>query len=256
MTAINLNADMGESFGAYTIGADEALLNSVKSANIACGYHAGDPVVMQKTVKNALAKGVSLGAHPGFPDLQGFGRRPISMALNEVYAMTVYQIGALMGVAQSQGGRVSHVKPHGALNNMACEDAALADILCKAVKDIDKDLIFLAPALSELSKAGKRAGLRVAEEIFADRAYTQTGSLVSRKVDGAVIHDAQTCLNRVLEMVDKGALISIDGTILETPIHSICVHGDTPQACETAAYILNGLNESGLNVLTLDAMLL
>ncbi|MDV7339172.1 5-oxoprolinase subunit PxpA [Terasakiella sp. A23] len=254
MKAINLNADMGESFGAYTIGDDEAILDSVKSANIACGFHAGDPVVMQETVKNAIAKGVSLGAHPGFPDLQGFGRRPMNMALSEVYAMTIYQVGALMGMAQSQGGKVTHVKPHGALNNMACEDADLSDAICKAVKDIDKDLIFLAPALSELSSAAKRAGLCVAEEIFADRAYTDTGTLVSRKIEGSVIHDAETCLARVLEMVEKGALVSIDGKVLPTPIHSICVHGDTPQACESAAFILKGLKENGLDVLALDEM--
>lgn len=254
MTQINLNADMGESFGAYTMGADDVLLDSVKSANIACGFHAGDPVVMQATVKNALAKSVSLGAHPGFPDLQGFGRRPMQMSGDELYALITYQVGALMGVAQSNGGRVTHVKPHGALNNMACEDADMSDAICKAVKDMDKDLIFLAPALSELSAAAKRAGLCVAEEIFADRAYSNTGSLVNRKVKGSVIHDPETCLNRVVEMIEKGGLVTLEGDLLPCDIHSICVHGDTPAACETAAFILQGLERNGLEVLSLEAM--
>lgn len=254
MTQINLNADMGESFGAYTIGADDKLLDSITSANIACGFHAGDPVVMQNTVKNALEKGVSLGAHPGFPDLQGFGRRPMHMSRAEVYAMITYQVGALMGVAQSKGGKVTHVKPHGALNNMACEDADLSNAICQAVADMDKDLIFLAPALSELSAASKRAGLRTAEEIFADRAYTDKGTLVSRKIKGSVIHDSQACLNRVLDMVEKGALVSLEGKVLPTPIHSICVHGDTPAACESAAFILQGLKDNGLDVMALDQM--
>lgn len=254
MTQINLNADLGESFGAYTIGNDVEVLKAIKSANVACGFHAGDPLVMQKTVALAHKHNVSIGAHPGFPDLQGFGRRPLHMALDDVYAMVVYQIGALMAVALSQGSRMTHVKPHGALNNMACEDADLSAAICRAVKDVDRNLIFLAPALSELSVAGKRAGLKVAEEIFADRAYTDKGTLVSRKVKGAVIHDAQTCLNHVMNMVDKSALISIEGKVLKTDIHSICVHGDTPKACETAAYVLKGLQDSGLDVCALDQM--
>jgi len=254
MTTINLNADLGESFGAYTIGNDEKLLSTIKSANVACGFHASDPVVMQKTVSLALKNGVSIGAHPGFPDLQGFGRRKIHMALDDVYAMITYQIGSLMGVAASQNAKVTHVKPHGALNNMACEDADLAGAIARAVKDVDKDLIFMAPALSELCAAGKKAGLRVAEEIFADRAYTDAGTLVSRQIEGAVIHDAQVCLNHVMKMVEESALISINGKTLKTDIHSICVHGDTPQACDTAAHVLKGLEDSGVTVAPLDQM--
>ncbi len=254
MKMINLNADLGESFGAYTIGNDARLLKAIKSANVACGFHAGDPLVMQQTVSMAIENGVSIGAHPGFPDLQGFGRRTMQMALNDVYAMVVYQIGALSGVAASQGGKVTHVKPHGALNNMACEDADLSSAICRAVKDVDQNLIFLAPALSELSLAAKRAGLNVAEEIFADRAYTEKGTLVNRKIEGAVIHDAATCLNHVMEMVEKSALISMDGKVLKTDIHSICVHGDTPQACDTASYVLKGLEGQGFKVCPLDQM--
>jgi len=254
MTSINLNADLGESFGAYTIGNDAALLTSINSANIACGFHAGDPMVMQKTVALARENKVSIGAHPSFPDLQGFGRRMMALSHAEVYAMTAYQIGALMAISSTQGREVTHVKPHGALNNMACEDADLADAICRAVRDIHKDLIFLAPALSALSSVGKRLGLRVAEEIFADRAYTDEGTLVSRKEKGAVLHDPEDCLNRVLTMIDKGALVSINGKILETEIHSICVHGDTPTACDTAAHIKQGLAAEGLTLKPLTEM--
>jgi len=255
MTYINLNADLGESFGAYNIGDDGRLLTSISSANIACGFHAGDPVVMQDTVKNAIENDVSIGAHPGFPDLQGFGRRVMKMTPKEIYAMVIYQVGALMAVAQSQSTRVTHVKPHGALNNMACEDADLAQIIAKAVRDLDRDLIFLAPVLSELASQGERTGLLVAKEVFADRAYTNMGTLVPRSEPGAVIHEARECLNRVLEMMDKGGVTSIQGIFHKTEIHSICVHGDTPQACESAAFILKGLQDSNCKVLPLNEVM-
>ncbi len=251
---INLNADMGESFGAYTMGNDHSLLQSVASANIACGFHAGDPLVMQTTVRNAIKNNVSLGAHPSFPDLQGFGRRAMDLSDQDVYAGMLYQIGALMGVAQAQGVAVTHVKPHGALNNMACEDAQLSAVICRAVRDIDQNLILLAPALSELSNEGKKAGLPVAEEIFADRAYTEKGTLVSRKESGAIIHDADECLNRVIRMVEKGGIVTLKGTVLPTEIHSICVHGDTPAACDLAAYIRAGLSDRGFAIQPLNKM--
>jgi len=253
---INLNADMGESFGAYEMGDDQALLGSVTSANIACGFHGGDPVVMTNTVKMAVENNVSIGAHPSFPDLQGFGRRVMKLSADEVYAMTVYQIGALMGIAQTQGAKVTHVKPHGALNNMACEDADLADTLAKSVKDVDRDLIFLAPALSELSNAGQKAGLAVANEIFADRAYTEKGTLVNRREQGAVIHDASECLSRVVEMLEKGGLVSQSGSVLKTDIHSICVHGDSPKAVDAASFIKAGLIDKGFDLVGLDKMTL
>ncbi len=251
---INLNADMGESFGAYSMGNDEALFNSINSANIACGFHAGDPVVMQNTVARAITHKVSLGAHPAFPDLQGFGRRPMKLTDQEVYAAMVYQIGALSGVAKSQGAMVTHVKPHGALNNMACEDAALSAVICKAIRDVDLNLIILAPALSELSSEGKKAGLTVAEEIFADRAYTESGTLVNRQEKGAVIHDADQCLDRILNMLEAGGIITQKGTLLPTRIDSVCVHGDTPGACDVAHYIQQGFAEKGLELLPLDRM--
>ncbi|SCA56853.1 putative lactam utilization protein, UPF0271 family [Candidatus Terasakiella magnetica] len=254
MKQININADMGESFGAYTIGDDEALMASISSANIACGFHGGDPLVMQKTLALAQANDVSIGAHPSFPDLQGFGRRAMQMNLDEVYAMTLYQIGALQAVAKAQGVRVSHVKPHGALNNMACEDGELAGALVRAVKDVDDSLVFMAPVLSQLSIEAAKAGLKVAQEIFADRAYSDTGSLVSRKEKGAVIHDAQACLERVIDMMDKGGLVTASGKLLPCDIHSICVHGDTPSACESAAFIAEGLRDKGYELVGLDQM--
>ncbi len=248
---INLNADLGESFGAWTMGEDEALLQVVRSANIACGFHAGDPVVMRHTVRTALAAGVSLGAHPAYPDLQGFGRRPMKMAPAELEAMVIYQVGALAGMAAAEGGRVTHVKPHGALNNQACEDAALADAVVRAVKAIDPGLILLAPVLSELHKAGERAGLEVAGEIFADRAYTDRGTLVPRGQPGAVIHDHDALVTHVLRMLDAGGVVSQSGKVLPTAMDSICVHGDTLGAVDSARRLRAALQARGWTVGTL-----
>ncbi len=251
---INLNADLGESFGAWKMGEDQALLQVVRSANIACGFHAGDPLVMRDTVRAALAAGVSLGAHPAYPDLQGFGRRPMKLAPAEVEAMIIYQVGALMGIAASEGGRVTHVKPHGALNNQACENAALADAVARAVKSVDPELILLAPVLSELYAAGERAGLRVAGEIFADRAYTDAGMLVPRGQPGAVIHDHDELVAHVLRMLDCGGVVAQSGKCLPAPMDSICVHGDTLGAVESAGRLRTALEAKGWVVDTLPAL--
>jgi 5-oxoprolinase (ATP-hydrolysing) subunit A len=231
---INLNADLGESFGAWTMGDDTALLQVVGAANIACGFHAGDPLVMRRTVRAALAAGVGLGAHPAYPDLQGFGRRPMAMAPDELEAALVYQIGALAALAAAEGGHLRHVKPHGALSNQACENAALADTVARAVRAVDRDLILLAPALSELVSAGARAGLVVASEIFADRTCTERGTLAPRNEPGAVLHDPQEVVDNVLRMLDAGGLVTPSGRRLPTAMHSICVHGDTPGAVASA----------------------
>ena len=252
---INLNADLGESFGAWKMGEDDALLQVVRSANIACGFHAGDPLVMRNTVRTALAAGVSLGAHPSYPDLQGFGRRPMKMAPNELEAMVIYQVGALAGMAAAEGGRVTNVKPHGALNNQACEDAALADAVARAVRAIDPGLILLAPVLSELYKAGERAGLRVAAEIFADRAYTDAGMLVPRGHPGAVIHDHDELVAHVLRMLDAGGVVSQGGKVLPAVMHSICVHGDTPGAVDNARRLRAALEAGGREVVGLPDVL-
>ena len=248
---INLNADLGESFGAWKMGEDEALLQVVRSANIACGFHAGDPLVMRHTVRTALAAGVSLGAHPAYPDLQGFGRRPMKMAPAELEAMVIYQVGALAGMAAAEGGRVTHVKPHGALNNQACEDAVLADAVARAVKAIDPGLILLAPVLSELYFAGERIGLKVAGEVFADRAYTDAGTLVPRGRSGAVIHDHDKLVGHVLRMLDAGGVVSQSGKVLPGAMDSICVHGDTLGAVESVRQLRVALEVRGWQLQTL-----
>ncbi|RVT49754.1 LamB/YcsF family protein [Rubrivivax albus] len=250
---INLNADLGESFGAWTMGEDAALLQVVGAANIACGFHAGDPLVMRRTVRTALDAGVGLGAHPSYPDLQGFGRRPMQMAPAELEAALIYQIGALAGLAAAEGGRLVHVKPHGALNNQACEDAALADTVARAVRAFDRELILLAPALSELQAAGERAGLRVAAEVFADRAYTDAATLVPRSQPGAVLHDDDAVLAHVMRMLDAGGIVSVSGKVMKTAMHSICVHGDTPGAVANARALRAALTSSGWRLTDLRA---
>jgi UPF0271 protein len=252
---INLNADLGESFGAWTMGEDEALLGVVCSANIACGFHAGDPLVMRTTVRTALAAGVGLGAHPAYPDLQGFGRRPMKMAAAELEAAVIYQVGALAGMAAAEGGRLTHVKPHGALNNQACEDAALADTVARAVRAVDRDLILLAPALSELCAGGERCGLQVAAEIFADRAYTDAGTLAPRSQPGAVIHDHDAVVAHVLRMLDAGGIVAQSGKVLPTAMQSICVHGDTPGAVDNARRLRAALEAKGWRLVGLPEVL-
>lgn len=238
---LNLNADLGESFGPWSMGDDANLLGVVNSANVACGFHAGDPAVMAKTVALAADAKVSIGAHPGFPDLQGFGRRPMTIPAIELTALIQYQLAALDGMSKIRGLPMTHVKPHGALNNMACEDRAMADVIVNAVKSYNADLIFLAPVLSTLADAAKDASFRVALEVFADRAYTDSGSLVSRSKPGAVIDTAKGCINQVLAMIEAGGVITETGATLATDFHSICVHGDNAHAVETARLIRDAL---------------
>ena len=245
MTPINLNADLGESFGAWTMGSDAELLQVIGSANIACGFHAGDPVVMRETVRLAIANGVSLGAHPAFPDLQGFGRRIMQLSPKELEATILYQVGALQAMAVAEGGRVTHVKPHGALNNMACADGAMAASVVRAIKALDRDLILLAPALSALERAGEATGLRVAREVFADRSYQADGQLTPRSQPGSVLHDAADCVRHVQRMLETGGIVTADGQHLPTPIHSICVHGDGPGAVAAAQAIRRALEAAG-----------
>ena len=252
---IDLNADLGESFGAYTLGDDEALMAVITSANIACGFHAGDPLVMKRTVALAVKSGVAIGAHPSFPDLQGFGRRPMTMAHDEVTAMVSYQIGALMALAASEGGRVVHVKPHGALNNMACADAALAEALVRGIAGVDRELLLMAPAGSELAHAGTRGGLRVGLEIFADRAYDEDGSLLPRSEPGAVLHEPEACADRMLSFLSAGAIITLGGRQLATPIHSVCVHGDTAESVAIARRLRDRLEAGCVRVRPLAQVL-
>ncbi|MDO5620986.1 MAG: 5-oxoprolinase subunit PxpA [Paracoccus sp. (in: a-proteobacteria)] len=248
---INLNADMGESWGPYTIGNDAALLGIVGAANIACGAHGGDAHVMLDTVRLARGNRVSIGAHPGYADLHGFGRRAMTLPSDELRGLILTQIGALIAVGRAEGHPVTHVKPHGAMNNQACADRAMADVIAQAVADVDPGLILLAPALSELAAAGRAAGLVVALEAFADRAYQPDGQLAPRGTPGAVLHDPDQAAAHVLRMVTGGGLVTTGGDLLPTPIHSICVHGDGPTALVIAAAVRDGLAGAGYDLTTL-----
>ena len=242
---LNLNADLGESFGPWKMGSDGAMLGIVNSANVACGYHAGDPAVMLKTVALARDNGVSVGAHPGFPDLQGFGRRRMDIPADELEAMLIYQIGALDACAKAQGMRVTHVKPHGALSNIACADRKVADAVARAVRRLDPTLILLAPAASQMILAGREQGLPIVEEVFADRAYLDDGNLVPRSQPGAMIHGAEASLAHVMRMVEEQALVSITGKRIPVNPQSICVHGDNAEAVATAKALREALEKAG-----------
>ena len=251
---LNLNSDLGESFGAWVMAGDAAMLGIVNSANVACGYHAGDPLVMTQTVERAKKNGVSIGAHPSFPDLQGFGRRRMDIPAPELEAMLIYQIGALDACARAQGSKVTHVKPHGALSNIASADRKVADAVARAVHRLDSLLILLAPAASQMALAGKEIGLKIVEEIFADRAYLDDGNLVPRSQPGAMIHGAQASLAHVLRMVEESALISINGKRIPVNPQSICVHGDNAEAVTVAQAIRDGLTKAGYTLVTIPEL--
>ena len=248
---INLNADLGEGFGPWRMGDDAAMLGIVTAANIACGGHAGDPDVMRQTVRLARERGVSIGAHPSYPDLQGFGRRAMALSPIELESQIAFQVGALAGIAALEAAQVTHVKPHGALNNLACVDPTVADTICRAIRAVDRRLILLAPAASQLVVAGRAAGLTVVEEVFADRAYLPDGQLVPRARPDAMIHGPAACLAHVLAMLEAGALIAVDGTRIATPIGSVCVHGDSPDAVAVARHLREQLGARGYQLLPL-----
>ncbi len=252
---INLNADLGESFGAWTMGRDSDMLQQVDSANVACGFHAGDALVMRHTVATALRHGVSIGAHPSYPDLQGFGRRKMEIKAAELEAMLVYQIGALQGIAAAEGHAVTHVKVHGALSNQASESLDLARCVARAVRAVSADLILLAPALSELVRAGHECGLPVVEEIFADRNYTDEGDLVPRAHPQAMVHGAAASVRHVMAILEGGALVSIHGKRLPCRAGSICVHGDNAEAVATAQAVRQALQAGGYALRPLPALL-
>ncbi|WP_036283826.1 LamB/YcsF family protein [Methylocystis sp. ATCC 49242] len=243
---LDLNADLGEGYGPWRMGDDTAMLDVVTSANVACGFHAGDPDIMAETFARAKEKGVAIGAHVAFPDLAGFGRRAMAMTPREIERAVAYQIGAAQALAAYAGHRVTHVKAHGALANIAEREAAVADALARATRAVDPELTLLAIALSEQTQAGERAGLRVAHEIFADRAYVDDGRLQPRKEPGAVITDSGQAIARVREMLAEGALVTITGKRLPTPIDSVCVHGDTPHAVQMARRLRAELEAEGL----------
>ncbi|PZU59182.1 MAG: LamB/YcsF family protein [Sphingobium sp.] len=246
MISIDINADLGEGFGSYRCGDDAAMLGIVSSANIACGFHAGDPDIMAETFRVARAHDVQVGAHPSFPDLQGFGRRRLPYGADEIERIVAYQIGAAAGVAAYAGHRVTYVKVHGALANMAAEDRAVADAVARAVRGVDRSLGLLAIAASEQVSAGLDAGLAVYQEIYADRGYDDAGQLIRRGLPGALIEDVEEAADRALAMVREGAVICHSGKRIATPVRSICVHGDTSHAVAMARMLRTRLEAEGI----------
>jgi len=248
MSVIDLNSDLGESFGVYKLGMDEQVIEHISSANIACGFHAGDPQVMNFTVQLAKKYGVGVGAHPGFADLFGFGRRKIDVSPEELENELIYQIGAMEGICKANQVKLAHVKAHGALYNLAGADSVIAQAVARAIKAVNPDLIFVALAGSELEKAGNKEGLRVAREVFADRAYNADGSLASRKEEGAVLHDFNQVAERVARMVIEGKVQAKTGEDLEIYPDTICVHGDNPEAVKLVKRIKEVLHGRGIKI--------
>jgi len=245
---VDLNADMGESFGDWTMGNDAALLDIVTSANIACGFHAGDPNVMAKTMGLAVTKGVGIGAHPGFSDLQGFGRRRMSLPPDSLQNIIRYQLGAAQAMAKSAGGSVRHLKLHGALSNMASQDPEIARLCYQAALDLSPDLVIVVLAATEMEKVVRDLRCAWAGEIFADRAYNDDATLVDRSLPGAVIHDAENAATRVAKMIDAGAIITESGAQIPTKIDTVCLHGDTPEAIEIATAIRSRLQREDIRI--------
>lgn len=255
MHRVDLNCDIGEGFGNYSIGMDQELIKYISSANIACGWHAGDSMIMDETVAMAKKFGVAVGAHPGYLDMAGFGRRNINVNSQELKTYIKYQLGALSAFAKSHGVKVEHLKPHGAMYNMAAKDCKLAAAISEAVYEVDPEIVLLGLANSELIKAGEHVGLRVASEVFADRAYMSDGTLVPRNEKDAVIHDSRLAVERALKIVKYGRVDSIDGNDIEIKAHSICVHGDNIQALELVKKIRTDFVKEGIEVVPLRKIL-
>lgn len=251
MFRVDLNADIGESFGNYTIGMDSEVLKHITSANTACGYHAGDPLVMEKTVAMAKECSVAVGAHPGFPDLMGFGRRKMNISAAEAKAYIKYQVGALKAFTDAAGIRMQHVKPHGAFYNMAAVDEELAIAICEGIKEVDPELIMLGLAGSKHISAAQKVGIRVASEVFADRNYMDDGTLVPRSRPDAKIADPDLAIARVVRMVKEGKVETITGRDIDIKADSICVHGDNPKAVEFVKKIKETLQNEGIEVVNI-----
>lgn len=248
MYKVDLNADLGESFGAYTIGMDSEVLRFITSANVACGFHAGDPLVMEKTVALACERGTAVGAHPGYPDLMGFGRRNLKVKPEEAKAYIKYQVGALLAFTKARGIKMQHVKPHGAFYNMSAVDDALARAICEGIYEVDPGLIMLGLAGSAHIRAAKEVGLRAASEVFADRAYMDDGTLVPRTMAGAMVHDKKLAISRTVRMVKEGCVEALSGKIIPIQADSICVHGDNPDAIGFVKEIRDTLEREGVTV--------
>lgn len=254
ITRIDLNADLGESFGPWPMGADRDLLQIVTSANVACGFHAGDPDVMAQTMALAVANGVGIGAHPGLPDLKGFGRRRMQMSHDEARNLVAYQLGAAQAMARMAGGEVRHLKLHGALGNMTAEDEALARACYAGALAVDPEIILVVISGTTQQRAARALGARMACEIFADRAYTEAGLLMDRRLQGAVIHDADEVCARILAMLEAGAIITHEGTHLPAQIDTICLHGDTQSAVDLARRLRAALEQAGVQLAQFDGV--
>ncbi|RQW22430.1 LamB/YcsF family protein [Bacillus sp. C1-1] len=252
-SVVDMNSDMGESFGAYTIGNDSDIMAYISSANVACGFHAGDPKTMRETVKHALELGVGIGAHPGLQDLIGFGRRPMEITPEEGYDLVLYQIGALLGITKAEGGTLHHVKPHGALYNMAAKNKELATAIAKAVYRLDSTLVLYGLAGSALIDAGKEVGLQTANEVFADRTYQADGSLTSRRSPDALIHDLEQASKQVLRMINEGKVMTQQGEDIDIAADTICIHGDGAHALAFAKDIHEKITASGITVQRIKA---
>jgi len=246
---IDINCDLGESYGAFRVGNDAKIMPYITSANIACGFHAGDPMTMAQTVSIAKKHNVAIGAHPGYPDLLGFGRREMQLTSEEVKNYTIYQVSALQGFVKTAGVDLQHVKPHGALYNTAVKDEKISKGIVEAVKALNHNLIIFAPAKSVLANVAVDAGLRVAYEFFADRAYNTDGSLVSRKQPNAIIQEKRKVVERAIKMVKEGIVLAFNGEVVNLgEVRTICVHGDTPTAVRLAEALKNGLTKAGVEV--------
>lgn len=248
---IDLNADLGESFGNYKIGNDEEVMKYISSVNIACGFHAGDPLVMERTIKLALKNDVSIGAHPGYPDLEGFGRRSMKLSNDMLYAMILYQVGALKSMTETLGGKLNHVKLHGALYNDLAYNFDQSKIVAEAVFKIDPELVFVGLANSQMIDAAKKTGLKTANEVFADRTYTDLGTLVPRSEKNAIIHDTESCLSRVEQMITRGLIKSVSGKEIKIKADTICVHGDNCKAVEFVKNLNSFLTQNNIHIKSL-----
>lgn len=245
---VDINCDMGESFGVYSLGADEEMMKYITAANIACGWHAGDPSVMDKTVKLAVQHGVQIGSHPGFPDLMGFGRRTMSATPQEIEEFVLYQTGALYAFAKANGAELRHVKSHGALGNMAFVDLEIARAIARGAARFSKELIFMALANTPLVTAAQELGLKVALEAYPERAYNDDGTLRSRKLPGASIHDPAVAVQRAVQMVREGTVTSYDGNTVNVKVDSLCIHGDNPMAPQIARALVEALKGAGVEI--------
>jgi len=245
---IDINCDLGEGCGPDDTSADEAVMPFITSANIACGFHAGDPLTIEMSVKSAIRHGIGIGAHPGYPDREGFGRRPVTMSNEELRALILYQAGAVKGITEAAGGKMHHVKPHGALYNAAATDYEMATVIARAVQDLDKTLILVGLSGSELIRASRDAGLPCVSEVFADRAYNDDGTLVSRSISGAVLHDTATVIERAVRMITEKTVLSITGKIIPIEADTVCIHGDNEMAAAFAKNLAETLKIRGIEL--------